>query len=406
MTDKIGGKGVFFASVCKDVNATFDVIFIHGVDGSPIDTWTHEGCLEPDGGYWPTWLGKDIPTINVFTLGHNHSLWKQIGKSEYSMAESAKAILDIFESYSIGKRPIALVCHSLGGLIAKQIIRTALESENEKWIQIAEMIKLVCFIATPHHGSDLAGFLSAIGSVFSSQISKFLTAENLALEDLSSSFKAFANKGKCKTVAYYEKLPMKGVAVAVGVTSSDPGVANCSPIPLMADHTSICKPSSRNDQLYLGVKNHITTVVDGLIEEGVLNETKINGYAALHQASVSDRRTLLQKLIAANREPIYGVANERQNRFAQTYQKYGLHQPSRKKHDKLLSEIEQRFTLQVWESLICHDADEATVAEAVQTLVIDPVVTQLEDVVDHPSSFVLDALYFLTERCHIRWDHD
>jgi triacylglycerol esterase/lipase EstA (alpha/beta hydrolase family) len=74
----------------------------------------------------------------------------------------------------LGDRPIVLVCHSLGGLVAKQLLRTSFDltatAESQK---IAKAVRGVIFLATPHSGAGSANFiadfakgLGLIGSLF------------------------------------------------------------------------------------------------------------------------------------------------------------------------------------------------------------------------------------------------
>jgi hypothetical protein len=44
----------------------------------------------------------------------------------------------------------------MGGLLVKQLLRTANDSTDPKSRAVLERMRGVCFIATPHIGSDLA----------------------------------------------------------------------------------------------------------------------------------------------------------------------------------------------------------------------------------------------------------
>lgn len=117
----------------------------------------------------------------------------------------------------------------------------------------------------------------------------------------------------------------------------------------------------------------------------------------------SEQRDLMQKLIDAGREHEYPLANERQNVFAQRYYRLGLFTEARNRHDALLSDVVQRFQLHVFLNRICKQATDDEVAEAIQHSVIDPICAKYkEDAVS--ADTVLSAIYFLTERCHLRWD--
>lgn len=66
--------------------------------------------------------------------------------------------------------------------------------------------------------------------------------------------------------------------------------------------------------------------------------------------------------------------------------------------------VRQRFILHVFGPMICQGAQYADVSDAIQTKVIDPVAGErFGNSVFKPQD-VLNALYFLTEQCHISWD--
>lgn len=73
------------------------------------------------------------------------------------------------------------------------------------------------------------------------------------------------------------------------------------------------------------------------------------------------------------------------------------------RHDTILSAVEQRFLTHVYGPIICAGASESEIAAALQEHVIDPLCASTE----HgtlTNSTILQALYYLTEQCHIQWD--
>lgn len=125
-----------------------------------------------------------------------------------------------------------------------------------------------------------------------------------------------------------------------------------------------------------------------------------------YSAKSTDRRDLLEKLAAANREHEYRFANEAQNKFAQSYMKLGLHAAAKEAHDTLLSQVQQRFETHVYLGQICKGASDEAISNAVQVEVIDPLVAKYGDSHKVRARTVLEAMYFLTEKCHLRWDRE
>jgi hypothetical protein len=120
--------------------------------------------------------------------------------------------------------------------------------------------------------------------------------------------------------------------------------------------------------------------------------------------SDGDRRDLLQKLIDADREHEYDFANDAQNTFARDFAKIGLFSAARSDHEKLLSEVETRYITHVFHPLICKGAADELIRNALQIHLVDPVASMTIGETKFSPRAVLNALYFLTEQCHIKRD--
>jgi len=243
-------------------SGSFDVIFIHGLSGDPKGTWTCAAAPDPADAYWPQWIAQDLKTANVYALGYPAELFAKWIEESMSLYERAKAVLEYLAGEGFGSRPIAMIAHSLGGLLAKQIIRTGLESEDGDWQKIANSIKFVAFLATPHSGSSLASVLGFVATKFVSKHIETLKAGNTQLDELNQSYRVLAGKQGIATTAYYEMFKTKGTHV-VTKESADPGVGGVNPIPMDADHATICKPIDRNAPIYRSVLRHLRKFADG-----------------------------------------------------------------------------------------------------------------------------------------------
>lgn len=375
-----------------------DVIFVHGLTGSPTETWTSSG-QEPDGKYWPAWLGTDLPHLNLYTVGYPASLFAKWAKKEQDLYERAKNTLELMSSYGIGERPLVFVGHSLGGLLIKQMLRTAQESTEPAWKKIAESCCGVMFMATPHNGSSLADLLSHFTAGFSSVHVETLKKDSSALLELNESFRSLCGKQSVDVTVFYEMFKTKGAAIVVDRNSADPGLSGIMLIPIDADHVSICVPDDRHSLVYRSVYSRLKRLLPQATPVG-------NDFADLEDMtvrSVLDRRDLQTKMIAADRDHEYGLANEYQNKFARLFARSGLIASSTKLYNDLLSDVEQRFHDLVYHPLICRNASHDDIAMAIQARVIDPLAEKYSDH-SAASSTIRNALYFLTERCHVRWD--
>ena len=376
-----------------------DVVFVHGLTGDPHDTW----CTDPGKTFWPRWFQDDLERISVYTLGYPASLFEKRANKDMDMFERAQNVLERFAGIGIGKKPIAFVTHSLGGILVKMVLRKSSESVDADWKLVSKATRLVIFISTPHTGQPMAAIAKLIPGM--SRNVKLLANNSGILEDLNQHYRNLTSERKDITTAvYYEKHATKGVVV-VPKASADPGISKVEPVPVDKDHINICKPPDNNDTVYLGIKRHIHRTLQTLqgATDGDGDLAWTDDYGA---PSINDRRDLLQKLIDAGREHEYDYVNAAQNRFARVYTKTGLLAAAREDHENLLSEIETRFVTHVYHPLICKSAHDSEVRNSLQEKVIDPLVGRNIGTTSFSARSVLDGLYFLTEQCHIRWDMD
>ena len=136
---------------------TANVILLHGLGGHPRLTWQASNAEET---FWPRWLAEDIGGHAIWSIGYEARVSRLSG-SDMHLVDRAENILGSLlarEEFRQGR--IILIGHSLGGLVIKQLLRT-LESEAKKTSVAAGLlgrVNKVAFLATPHTGSDLAGW--------------------------------------------------------------------------------------------------------------------------------------------------------------------------------------------------------------------------------------------------------
>jgi hypothetical protein len=171
------------------------------------------------------------------------------------LVERAVNVLALLGANGIGSRPLVLIGHSMGGLVAKTLLRQSLDSGDTSWIELAHNLRAMVFLATPHSGSGLADWCRRLARVSRPTVAMDdLVAHESHLRELNVWFR---NKLPSLALAsavqvYYEKLKTVGILV-VDETSADPGVSGVTPIPLDADHVSICKPETAASLVYLRV---------------------------------------------------------------------------------------------------------------------------------------------------------
>jgi Putative serine esterase (DUF676) len=234
-----------------------DVIFVHGLDGNARTTWHPRN--QPDD-FWPAWLGEDMPQLGVWSLSYavSASAWKGHTMPLYDRANNT---LDLLELEAIGRRPLAFICHSLGGLLIKQVLRNARDAANPSWHAIVQHTQLLVFLSTPHSGANLASWIKYIGTLLRTTVSvEELEMHHPRLRELNDWYRDQVESLGIKTFVYYETRPTSGILV-VDATTANPGLPGVRPIPVDEDHMSICKPASKQDRLYRRVKRLLEDTV-------------------------------------------------------------------------------------------------------------------------------------------------
>ncbi len=198
-----------------------------------------------------------------------------------------KQALDQMGLEGLGERPLMFICHSLGGLVVKEILRASDDEDARR--EIRDNTRAVLFLATPHMGSDLASRLSSFRWrwVFGATV----TLQDLRAHDahLESLFNWYINNSKgVQTASYYETRKCRGVMV-VKPAFARAGVGP-DPIPLGENHISIAKPRESVAQVCLKVNK--------LIRDYVLTRTVAD--------KVEDLQNLLDALETAGAESVTG----------------------------------------------------------------------------------------------------
>jgi pimeloyl-ACP methyl ester carboxylesterase len=244
-----------------------DVIFVHGLNGNPRAYWFPPN--EPEK-FWPSWLSDDLPDVGVWSLGYENAALKPRRFSLVSkflqrgfampLEDRADNVLLRLESDHIGEKPLVFITHSMGGLLIKEVLRTANDSTNPRRKAIVEQTRGVCFIATPHIGSDLAKWASYFGTFLGITVAtEELRPHEPHLRKLNQWYRDFVapEHRRIKTLSFYEMKPLGRTGLVVAPGDADPGVPGAGLHPLDEDHNSICKPRSKDDQIHQAVRDFI-----------------------------------------------------------------------------------------------------------------------------------------------------
>jgi len=229
--------------------------------GDAYATWSRSSSIPPpDQTFWPAWLSTDIPGLQVFTISYDAPASNWLGTS-MALQDRAKNVLEVlFAEEALRKAPTFFVCHSLGGLLIKQILLSLKEQEerNPEARDFLAKIKKIVFIATPHSGSRKATLLGQLSFlVWPSAIARSLVANDPALRQINVSYRGLADDRRAllsHRIFYETQETLLGGIV--DEASSDPGL-HAEPIPIDANHITIAKPRDRSELVYMRTREFL-----------------------------------------------------------------------------------------------------------------------------------------------------
>ncbi len=222
------------------------VIFVHGLGGDAYGTWQSDGRTE---NYWPAWIGQDVPNLDVWSLSYDASPTVWFGNA-MELPDRAGNILALLEAERLEDTPLIFICHSLGGLVVKQLLRISAERPNQRLGQFLHRTQGVAFLATPNTGSDLATWADRFRTLIgTSAATQDLKTDTATLRHLNAWYRDHAPQEDIATLVFFETRSTRGLPI-VDASSADPGIPHVLPIAYDGDHITIAKPPCRDDLLY------------------------------------------------------------------------------------------------------------------------------------------------------------
>ena len=258
-------NGLLPIANCGSSKRSGDVVFIHGLDGDGVATW----CYDRDRTkYWPQWLGEYRSDLGIWSVGYpaKSRVWH---RHEMCFERRARNILESLAVDGLGRRPLVFICHSLGGLLVKQMLQQAVSASTNPsdqptasgWQGIQQKTRGIAFLGTPHFGSPLAARLQVFAPVLRlTPLVKTLMPTNLMQRRLERWFRKNARQ-KMQLLVFIEDHPLKGIIQIVPPWSGDSGIPGVEAIPIDEDHIGIAKPKSREHLVYKSVKSFIDGVL-------------------------------------------------------------------------------------------------------------------------------------------------
>ncbi|KAK3349711.1 ankyrin repeat-containing domain protein [Lasiosphaeria hispida] len=224
-------------------DATVDIVAIPGLGANPAKSWmwdekdekSFNWLKDKDG------LQKDFPKARIL-LYHYASAYRGAFKIKQYMTNIAKVMLDALylRREKCPRRPIVLIGHSMGGLVAAKVLLVA-EQRRDTYPDMYESIVGVLTFGTPFDGAPVADIASewakvneSRGTAIDSKLLDLLKPGNEGLRELKHEFARSVGKlgQKVEVHCFYEELQTHWEDVINKLTSTDFPVTSLSKLKL------------------------------------------------------------------------------------------------------------------------------------------------------------------------------
>jgi pimeloyl-ACP methyl ester carboxylesterase len=229
--------------------ARASVMLVHGLGGHHYDTWrcgTDSEAWDSDTTFWPRWLSRDCEGLAVYVIGYEAPVSRLRGTAMHFTDQATNILARVLAEPALAREPLILIGHSLGGLIIKQLLRTAdsMASYRADAGNLLQSVEKVAFLATPHSGAGLASWGDRLRIlVRPSAATAALVCNDPNLRDLNNWYRDWANARGISHLILTETNATRILGMIIQPDSADPGLANVRSVSIGADHVGICKPA-------------------------------------------------------------------------------------------------------------------------------------------------------------------
>lgn len=217
---------------------------------------------------WPSWLSEDIEGLGIWLVGYPapKTNW---GGIALTLADRADNILArLLLEPRLAKGNVVFVAHSLGGLVVEQLLRGADRDamSDRRAEDFLSRVRRIAFLGTPHRGAVMANIATSL-RVFllrPSAATRDLLLGSPQLKELNRWYRKKSHDNGIEHLVLAEGRPERlcgfnlpeTIGKVVWSDSADPGLPELS-ITVDESHTTICKPDSREADVYLHLKEFI-----------------------------------------------------------------------------------------------------------------------------------------------------
>lgn len=240
----------------KEADKTSVIVFIHGLSGDATETWTNKDKNT----FWPDLIAQDdaLKKFDVYVVDYYSPLLSRAGTIEEVTSQVLQELVDrnIFRDYT----SLVFITHSLGGLIAKNILVKLNTPGN---VEKLRQVRAVIYVGTPAQGTDKASFASWL--TLNPQVKDLISADsNTFLQTLENNWGTLMRERRNSQAKYpqafcaYETRPTAGAMIVSrtnAITSCDSDFH-----PMAYNHVDLVKPASHTDPRYVWTRARILDV--------------------------------------------------------------------------------------------------------------------------------------------------
>ncbi|KAF8242731.1 hypothetical protein K440DRAFT_664567 [Wilcoxina mikolae CBS 423.85] len=259
-------------------------IAIHGLNGHALETWTHQKSRV----LWLRDLLPDaLPNSRIMTYGYNAKFKNFTALQDLGLISKKllSELADIRKDKESSERPLVLICHSLGGIVAKQML--SLHTGQPEFKKVQDSVYGIMFMGTPHNGSSLAGTGALIANIVAA-CSSFSPAQKLlstlrkdskVLYQISEDF--ISKTPKLELVSFYE-MNMTNVfrglikRVVVDRQSACLNLPNEVAIGQYADHRDLARFLSKDDINYRPVQTRLVQFHEDILHKMTVVQLEVS----------------------------------------------------------------------------------------------------------------------------------
>lgn len=248
---------------CKNPDRRVDVIFVHGIAGDLYSAWQPQD--EDANGFWLQWLGEEMPGAGIWSLSYEVQSVRWQG-SVAPLAPVTNKLLGDLIDLGIGQRPIIFISHDLGSFIVKEILQNSFKSTDTERKNLWKRTQGVAFLSSPCSIQidpimDWIDFVVQKLEINFEKYSNRISLSNFFSRLNTDFWDSCRDKKEFKVLSCYPNQPLDNKQIV----DSEAEALELQEIfdfvdsvdILNTNHSSICKPRLREEQIYREIKRFI-----------------------------------------------------------------------------------------------------------------------------------------------------